>query len=375
MGNIQADGRVGTALLNALPDPVLTIDPEDCVTFANMAAEQFLCAGAALLHTRPLSEFIPSDNPLFALINQARSSGIGLADHGLTLESPRIGRHEVAAQVTPLSDMNGEIAISLHQHAMTRAVERQLSHRGAARSVSAMAALMAHEVKNPLSGIRGAAQLLERSASQGDRQLTRLICDETDRIVGLIERMEAFSEGRPLDRMPVNIHRILNHVCNVARAGFGRSARFTMSFDPSLPPAFGNHDALVQLFLNLVKNAVESCEEEICEIDLATKFQHGLRVVVPGTDSRLNLPMVVSVRDNGPGIPDDMHQHLFEPFVSTKNRGSGLGLALVAKVVQDHGAMIEFDSTSRGTVFRVMLPIADSSNATAHREAVATVQE
>jgi two-component system nitrogen regulation sensor histidine kinase GlnL len=220
-----------------------------------------------------------------------------------------------------------------------------------------MASMLAHEVKNPLSGIRGAAQLLEQDADPAGRELTQLICDETDRIVALVDRMEAFSDHRPLEREAVNIHEVLDRVRKIAQSGFARHVRIGEEYDPSLPPVHGNYDLLVQVFLNLIKNAAEAAPANGGEIAVATAYRHGLRLAGPGSDTRVNLPLMVSVTDNGPGIPDDLKPHLFDPFVTTKRNGTGLGLALVAKVIGDHGGVIEFDSQPRRTVFRVFLPV------------------
>jgi two-component system nitrogen regulation sensor histidine kinase GlnL len=226
-----------------------------------------------------------------------------------------------------------------------------------------MAALLAHEVKNPLSGIRGAAQLLEHNADPRDRKLTGLICDETDRICALVDRMEAFSDTRPIEREAVNIHRVLEHVRGVAENGFARGVRFAETYDPSLPPVFGDRDQLTQVFLNLVKNAAEAAPRSGGEITLSTAYQHSVRLAVPGSASRMDLPLVVSVQDNGEGISEDLRPCLFDPFVTTKAGGTGLGLALVAKIINDHGGTIEFDSQPRRTVFRVRLPLYQKEEA------------
>jgi len=175
--------------------------------------------------------------------------------------------------------------------------------------------------------------------------------------VALVNRMEVFSDKRPVERTPVNIHGVLEHVRRVAHAGFGRNIRFIENYDPSLPPVPGNRDQLIQVFLNLVKNACEAAMTEGGEVVLSTAFQHGIRLAVPGADTRMHLPLVVSVQDNGPGIPEDLRPHLFDPFVTTKATGTGLGLALVAKIIGDHGGVVEFDSQPRRTIFRVMLPM------------------
>jgi two-component system nitrogen regulation sensor histidine kinase GlnL len=249
------------------------------------------------------------------------------------------------------------VAVSLIEQSIARNIDRQMSHRSAARSVSALAAMLAHEVKNPLSGIRGAAQLLEQSVPDSERELTTLICEETDRIVALVDRMEAFADGRPIDRAALNIHQVLNHVRRISENGFGKNVRFIESYDPSLPDVFGDRDQLIQVFLNLVKNACEVPGDGEREIELSTAYRHGLRLAVPGQQARVNLPLVVSVRDNGHGVSDEIRAHLFDAFVTNKPTGTGLGLALVAKIINDHGGAIEYDSEAGRTIFRVMLPL------------------
>src|SRR5471032_1989246 len=205
--------------------------------------------------------------------------------------------------------------------------------------------------------VTGAAQLLEQSVPDSDRELTNLICEETDRIVALVDRMEAFADGRPIERGPLNIHQVLNHVRRLSQNGFGKNVRFVESYDPSLPDVFGDRDQLIQVFLNLVKNACEAPGEGEREIELSTGYRHGLRLAVPGQQARVNLPLVVSVRDNGRGVSDEIRGHLFDAFVTNKPTRTGLGLALVAKIVNDHGGAIEYESEPGRTTFRVMLPL------------------
>ena len=359
-----ADPSVETeAVLAALPDPVLVVDAADRLRYANAAAEQFFDTGAATLLASALTEFVPADSPLFALVESVRAAGHSVSEYGVTLETPRLGARVVTIQAAPLAEDRERVVVTLQERSIADKIDRQLTHRNAARSVTAMAAMLAHEVKNPLSGIRGAAQLLEETAGPADRELTRLICDETDRICALVDRMDVFSDRRPIERGAVNIHEVLERVRKLASSGFARHVRFIEDYDPSLPPVDGNRDLLIQVFLNLVKNAAEAVPEQGGEIELATAYRHGVRLAVAGSDSRVHLPLVVSITDNGDGIPEDLRPHLFDPFVTTKHNGSGLGLALVAKVVGDHGGIIEFDSQPRRTVFRVLLPTASRRRA------------
>ncbi|HVC53321.1 MAG TPA: ATP-binding protein [Stellaceae bacterium] len=344
-------------LLGVLPNPVIALDRAGRLRFVNPAAEQFLGAGATALYGSTLSEFVHPHSPLFTLIDAVWKSGGSIAEYDVVVEGPRFAARTVTIEGAPAGEGSDLLVLTFHERSMADKVDRQLTHRNAARSITAMAAMLAHEVKNPLSGIRGAAQLLEQDADESGRELTRLICDETDRIVALLDRMEAFSDHRPIERVAVNIHEVLERVRRIAQSGFGRHVRIGEEYDPSLPPVHGNHDLLVQVFLNLIKNAAEAAPANGGEIMLTTAYRHGLRVALRTGEDRIYLPLMVSIADNGAGIPEDLAPHLFDPFVTTKRNGTGLGLALVAKVIGDHGGVIEFDSQPRKTVFRVFLPV------------------
>jgi two-component system nitrogen regulation sensor histidine kinase GlnL len=350
----------GDRLVNALPLPILTIGRDGRIRQVNDAAEAFFEASASMLTRFHLAEFVAFGSPLLALIDQVAKRGAAVREYRVLIGTPRTGGPErmVDIYVAPLGETEGEVLVMLQERSIADKMDRQLTHRSAARSVSALAGMLAHEIKNPLSGIRGAAQLLEHSVGEDDRTLTRLICEETDRIVKLVDRMEVFSDERPIQRQPVNIHVVLEHVRRLAQSGFARHIRFVEEYDPSLPPVFANRDQLVQVFLNLVKNAAEAIGNATDgEIQLTTAFRPGVRLSVPGSSTRVSLPLEFTVRDNGPGVPEDLLPHLFDPFMTTKPTGTGLGLALVAKIIGDHGGIIECNSQPRRTVFRVLLPV------------------
>ncbi|WP_455189893.1 two-component system sensor histidine kinase NtrB [Foliimonas ilicis] len=368
--NFQKDvPNAAQIVLNTIRRPVVMISHDDFIVYANADAEDFFRASATTLARSKLDRFVPFGSPILVLVEQARERNSPVNEYRVDISSPRLGIEKIVdIYVSPVPEIPGSVVVMFQERSMADKIDRQMTHRGAARSVTGLAAMLAHEIKNPLSGIRGAAQLLETAVSDEDRALTRLITDETDRIVSLVDRMEVFSDERPIDRYPVNIHVVLDHVKAIAKNGFARQIKIVEEYDPSLPPVYANRDQLIQVFLNLIKNAAEAVEnKDNGEIILSTAFRPGIRVSVPGSQERVSLPLEFCVYDNGPGVSEDILPILFDPFITTKPNGSGLGLALVSKIVGEHGGIIECESTPRGTVFRVLMP--------AWKEAPATAEE
>jgi two-component system nitrogen regulation sensor histidine kinase GlnL len=349
-------------IAGALPMPLLVVGSRHEITFVNPAAEQFFDTGAGLLLKHKIGDIVPFGSPLIQLITQARERGASVGERDVDLSTPRHGERIADVVVSPLPEPEGAVVVALQERSLAQRIDRQLLHRGAVRSMNGMAAVLAHEIKNPLAGIRGAAQLLEEAVPEGERNLTQLICAEADRIRALIDRMESFGDSRALARHPVNIHEVLDRVRRVAETSFARNVTFVEQFDPSLPSVLGDHDQLIQVFMNLVRNAADAVPEKGGEVTLTTGYRPGVRFGAAVSGERISLPLEVTVKDNGGGVPPDLIPYIFDPFVTTKRGGSGLGLALVAKIIGDHGGVIECESAPRRTVFRILLPKVATAN-------------
>jgi len=359
-------GALSTSVLQALPQPVIVCDADNTIVFVNYAAEAFFGASLSVLRRQRLDDLIAFGSPITGLVRAVAERRAPMTEYRLRVGSSRFGDaaddRVVDVFASPIAELEGRVALVFQERTMADKIDRQLVSRGAARSVTGLASMLAHEIKNPLSGIRGAAQLLEQSVTAEELPLARLIREETDRIVDLIDRVVVFGDDRPMERESINIHVILDRVKLLASNGVARGITFTEDYDPSLPPVLGNRDQLVQVFLNLVKNAAEALDRtQKPEISFSTAFRPGIRIAVQGVSQRISLPLEIVIEDNGPGVPPELLPILFDPFVTTKVNGSGLGLALVAKIIGDHGGVIDSESRPGRTRFRILLPVASEA--------------
>lgn len=348
----DAEVPASAELIAALPTAVLVIDGDRVVRDCNSAAEALLNLSRSALLERSIEDLV--GHPLRSM---AADQPFAAYDLDMILPTARTYRGDMT--VAPLPERTGWRIISIHGRASHDLAALRSERTGRTLPAAAAASLLAHEIKNPLSGIRGAAQLLESGASPEQVELTRLIRREVDRIAGLIDRMEGLSDTRPRPREPLNIHSVLGHARDVARAGFAAGRTIREFYDPSLPDVLGNRDGLIQVLLNLLKNAAEATSETGV-ITLTTAYRHGLSIEAPGSGGRMALPIELCVIDDGPGAPDAIVPHLFDPFVTSKPAGRGLGLALVDKLVSEMGGVVEYarEGTPERTLFRLLLPRA-----------------
>jgi two-component system, NtrC family, nitrogen regulation sensor histidine kinase GlnL len=348
------------ALWQALPSPAVLLDRDGRVRALNGAAEDFLAMSRRGLSGRELARLAGGDSRLADLVARAAAGGIALAEYGVELAWPDAPPRVVDLVAQPVEGTDGGLLVMIHPRANAERMGRALTSRDAARSVVGMSAMLAHEIKNPLAGISGAAQLLAMNASDEDRELAELIREEAERIGALVAGFEAFGDVTLARRVPVNVHDVLDRAAKSAKAGFGSHLRFVEEYDPSLPSTVGDPDQLMQVMLNLLKNAAEATPPVGGLILLRTAYRAGVKVRTGrGTES---LPLQVAISDNGAGVPEELKPHIFEPFVTSKAKGSGLGLALVSKVIADHGGVISCESTPGFTTFRMLLPVASAED-------------
>ena len=347
-------------ILSGLNTPVFVVDSKNNFIYANTSGEEFFRSGLSILRNLSLTKFINVEHSIFEMIQRVRQTCVSFSDQGVELFSEKLGQRLIDVQISPLFDDNREnigTIIAIQERALAERLRGQEQFRGGARSMTSLSSLLAHEINNPLAGIRGAAELLNSGVEHNEiSDLTNLIITEADRIASLLTRMEKLAVGQAIARESVNIHEIINHSINLTKRSFGKNREILTSFDPSLPNTEGDKNLLIQVILNLIKNACEATKIN-GKIWIKTSFNLGARY--SSFKSKISAPLVIEVVDDGVGIEPEMRDYIFDPFVSSKSSGSGLGLSLVASTIADHGGSIEVVSKAGMTSFKINLPISD----------------
>ncbi|MBW4708822.1 PAS domain-containing sensor histidine kinase [Roseobacter sp. YSTF-M11] len=342
------------AIWASLPIPTLIIGPDNLIVDINSAAEGFLNVSAKSVRDAPVWDQIAVNDPLEAAFERARSSNTPLFVNDVDVGSGQRAPMQSDLQVAPLVGNPGHMILMISPRELAGRMTQNHSVKSAAKSAIGMAEMLAHEIKNPLAGITGAAQLLSMNLGADDLELTDLIVEESRRIVKLLGQVEQFGNLSVPDFKPVNIHDVLDRARRSALLGFGAHMKIVEDYDPSLPLAFGDPDQLLQVILNLLKNASEASGGAAGTIRLHSYFEHSFRLR-RSDGSGKSLPLQIEIIDDGPGLPENIKGDVFDPFVSGKDNGTGLGLALVSKIISDHDGWISVTSVPGKTVFRISL--------------------
>ncbi|MGM0660264.1 MAG: two-component system sensor histidine kinase NtrB [Pseudomonadota bacterium] len=348
------------AIWAALPVPALLIDEDDRIARINPAAEGFMLNSERTLVGQPIWDRLAVNSPLDAAFERARQSGAPLFVNDVDVGTGERAPMQCNLQIAPLPDRPGHMIMLISPRELAGRMVQNSSVKAAAKSAIGMAEMLAHEIKNPLAGITGAAQLLSMNVGNDDLELTDLIVSESRRIVGLLERVEQFGNVTEPDLRPINLHDVLDRARRSAMLGFAAHMTLVEDYDPSLPLALGDTDQLLQVVLNLLKNAAEASQGKPGTIRLHSYYEQSLRVRRDKGKGKV-LPLQIEIIDDGPGLPPEIAEQIFDPFVSGRENGTGLGLPLAAKIISDHNGWISVSSVPGRTVFRISLQRAETT--------------
>ncbi|MCL3883656.1 ATP-binding protein [Marivita sp. GX14005] len=349
-----AEAAFDEAIWSALPAPVIVIDAADRIVDLNPAAEGFMNQSARALRGEPVWDRLAVDAPLESGLERARRLGTPLFVNDVDIGTGSSAPVQCTLHIAPLQGGQGRMLLLIAARDFALRAQPSAS---SARSAIGMAEMLAHEIKNPLAGITGAAQLLGMSLGAQDRELTDLIVAETRRIVTLLDRVEQFGNRAGAQLVPTNLHDVLDRAARSAALGLGAHMRIEKAYDPSLPPALADPDQMLQVAQNLIHNAADAAGRAGGTITLRTYYEQSYNKRPIGASGQ-SLPLQIEVIDDGPGLPSEIAADIFAPFVSGRENGTGLGLALVSKIIADHDGWIAVDSRPGRTAFRISLPQA-----------------
>ena len=340
----------------SLPVPAVMIDSEDRIVDVNPTAESFLNTSKRQVMGAPVFDVFAIDAPVDEQAARVRDERAPLFMNNVDVGTGQSAPINCNIQVAPVLEMPGHLLMLLEPRALADRMGRSMSAKSAAKSAIGMSEMLAHEIKNPLAGITGAAQLLSMNLEAEDREMTDLIVSEARRILALLDQVEQFGNLRPPAREVVNVHDLLDRARKSAAVGVAAHMTLVEQYDPSLPPTFVDSDQMLQVLSNLLKNAAEATGGAPGTITLRTFYDLSLRL--RRKDGAASLPLNIEIIDDGPGLPPEIEADIFEPFVSGRENGTGLGLALVSKIISDHDGWVSVDSVPGRTVFRISLPVA-----------------
>ena len=346
-------------ILNELRTPVFLLNKSNSITYINEIGEEFFGISSSILIKKKINDLIPNDSPILNLIERVRNSKTGITEESLDFSNINYPNRKVRVHVVPLSFDSNKIIIQISQLALSEMFQSQRMYSKISKSFSSMIDMLMHELKNPLAGIKGASQLIEADIKDNFNllELTKLISIECDRVEDLLNRMEQISTNNiKLDYESLNIHEILNHCKRVAENSFGSEINFINEYDPSLPRLFANKNLLIQIIINLLKNATEASQNK-GKIKIKTSFNSNKITSFGKEDIPIQLPLQIEIIDFGIGIPNNLLSSIFDPFVSSKKEGKGLGLSIVASGIEEMGAVIDVSSNPGLTNFCMNFPL------------------
>ena len=346
-------------ILNELRTPVFLINKDNEVEYINSTGEEFFGISSNLIIGKSIYDFIPEDSPILNLLVRVSKTNLGLTEESLDFSNINFPNRKVRVHVVPLSFDSSKIIIQISQLALSEMFQSQRINSKISKSFSSMVDMLMHELKNPLSGIKGASQLIERDLKNNPNlsELTQLITIESERIISLLDRMEHISNNNSrLECEFINIHEVLNHCKRVAQNSFGTQLDYIEDYDPSLPKLFANKNLLIQIILNLLKNSSEASNIN-GKIKIKTSFTSNKISSLSNGDIPSTLPLQIEIIDYGIGISNDMLPNIFDPFVSSKKEGKGLGLSIVASGLEEMSAVIDVSSQPGSTNFCINFPL------------------